>query len=666
MDSSIDDNVSWRGCSMDEIHRYLNEFELEHVPPVRPSDHDSVLYHFPIRCDTTEAPRPLKGQDKWDANHVRLPCSSRSQYPIVGDEGNVTIERRWKMVEQALLRPIKTSQELEDAVLSYNSKYSDLWNFQSLHQLFEEELDESESKEFFDNILPKIIRLALRLPSIVPCGIPLLKQGQNRSLSLTQLQVACLLANAFLCTFPRRNTTKRKSEYSTFPDINFNRLFQSRGQSVIEKIKCICHYFKRVCNRTPTGVVTFIRRSIPTADLPNWSYIEAPLAVTPLHITSCGTIEDQGRGLLQVDFANKFLGGGVLGHGCVQEEIRFSICPELLISKLFTECLRPTEALIMVGCERYSNYKGYSNSFVWDGDFEDDTPLDSSRRKSIHIVAIDALPFAKTSHQYREDLMLRELNKAYVGFIHPLDTIAPGVASGNWGCGAFGGEATLKALLQLMACTVAKRPLVYFTFGDEKLRDSVHQIHTFFIENNVTVKELWRYLKKFQEQKLAPSALYDFICTCHTDRHSSNQGPSSSRKQRGTFVKTPTKEQTEPVSSSKSNQQRTKDKDAASSSGSTPSVLSPDLFDEHSEDDMLAAVAEKLEAELVAIDTNSDEETSKNSSSKAKEAASPKTLLPKSSEKKSKLKQTSLLEMLDRCYTGDSPLKRRRGEAENF
>ena len=36
------------------------------------------------------------------------------------------------------------------------------------------------------------------------------------------LQAACLLANAFFCTFPRRNSHKH-SEYSLFPDINFNR-----------------------------------------------------------------------------------------------------------------------------------------------------------------------------------------------------------------------------------------------------------------------------------------------------------------------------------------------------------------------------------------------------------------------------------------------------------
>ena len=51
----------------------------------------------------------------------------------------------------------------------------------------------------------------------------------------------------------------------------------------------------------------------------------------------------------QVDFANKFLGGGVLGHGCVQEEIRFLICPEMMVSRLFTEVLDKNECLIMRG-----------------------------------------------------------------------------------------------------------------------------------------------------------------------------------------------------------------------------------------------------------------------------------------------------------------------------
>ena len=39
----------------------------------------------------------------------------------------------------------------------------------------------------------------------------------------------------------------------------------------------------------------------------------------------------------------------MLGSGCVQEEIRFVICPELMLSRLFTEVLDDTEALLIVG-----------------------------------------------------------------------------------------------------------------------------------------------------------------------------------------------------------------------------------------------------------------------------------------------------------------------------
>lgn len=74
-----------------------------------------------------------------------------------------------------------------------------------------------------------------------------------------------------------------------------------------------------------------------------------------------------------------------------------------------------------------------------------------------------------------------------MGFYNPTSIRAPGVASGNWGCGAFGGESLLKALLQLMVCTVVNRPLVYFTFENDELRDDVFAMYKFLIEKEVTV-----------------------------------------------------------------------------------------------------------------------------------------------------------------------------------
>ena len=49
----------------------------------------------------------------------------------------------------------------------------------------------------------------------------------------------------------------------------------------------------------------------------------------------------------QVDFANHCIGGATLGSGRVQEEIRFCICPELIISMLIMGPMDDNEAVII-------------------------------------------------------------------------------------------------------------------------------------------------------------------------------------------------------------------------------------------------------------------------------------------------------------------------------
>jgi poly(ADP-ribose) glycohydrolase len=99
----------------------------------------------------------------------------------------------------------------------------------------------------------------------------------------------------------------------------------------------------------PNGVLTFSRKCLTRNKVP--SFAESTKNLAKVLIFLDGTIEDCA-GALQLDFANKYLGGGVLNTGCVQEEIRFMICPELLVSMLFTEQLETNEAVIIKGCER--------------------------------------------------------------------------------------------------------------------------------------------------------------------------------------------------------------------------------------------------------------------------------------------------------------------------
>ncbi len=57
------------------------------------------------------------------------------------------------------------------------------------------------------------------------------------------------------------------------------------------------------------------------------------------------------------------IGGGVLGHGAVQEEILFLIYPELLVSLLFFEKMLDDEAFLAIGAQRFSIYEGYRDDF---------------------------------------------------------------------------------------------------------------------------------------------------------------------------------------------------------------------------------------------------------------------------------------------------------------
>ena len=52
----------------------------------------------------------------------------------------------------------------------------------------------------------------------------------------------------------------------------------------------------------------------------------------------------------------------MLRLGCVQEEIRFLICPELIVSRLFCEELDANECVVITGAEQYSNYRSASCS----------------------------------------------------------------------------------------------------------------------------------------------------------------------------------------------------------------------------------------------------------------------------------------------------------------
>lgn len=385
---------------------------------------------------------------------------------------------------------------------------------------------------------------------------------REQSVSFTKREALALVSACFFCVFPSQNRvmsrqtaleaseeqyTEGDDEEVDFPYFSMRTLFLSHPKSgdvqvKAQKLRCVLQYFLRVVpllvgdgadrERLDAEVITFTRVAV---DLP--STMKKPLQMSPQEVldalvpasqdaafTMSGVrceserlIEDLDSHL-QIDFANKFAGGGVFNSGCVQEEIRFLLSPELFVACLVFAKLEPNEAFVIHGTERYSLYGGYGSSFFYKGDFVDRTAFEAirssssssgdgdavKRRRKCVIVGIDAVDYggAQISRQYSQVHIWRDLVKAYVGFAYrDAECARWPVASGNWGCGVFRGDAELKFIIQWLAASLAGRELVYVLFE----RD--HELH----DNICSLLRVLESVKEESERQRVPLLLAQFL-----------------------------------------------------------------------------------------------------------------------------------------------------------
>ena len=378
----------------------------------------------------------------------------------------------------------------------FSKKIEDLNEFKNLYFFrnfsFFPALERRHPKEFEDffKVFENLRQLIINYKAILPLDkLHILKTGvETEKIELKRKEAALIFALSFF------DCIKLIGRYNT-NNFNVSYLLHQKNGTNFQFGRCFLNYLTIIGkwlgeNNSILGeTIIYARHNIKSRNYTDKNICE-------IQVFEKGSLFD-GQAKYCVDFANKYIGGGALSGGCVQEEILFAAEPEATVSMLFMEVMDNDDAIGIFNTIQYSNYIGYGYSFEFK---ESAIPKDYSKIKKHKIIAIDAVPclsYYNYSNQNKEDIN-RDIHKAYVGFnIIKLDSeqnIEKTIATGNWGCGAFGGNHILKFLQQWLAATLAGiQRLDYYTFGVkemEAVNQNLEKMKNYF----KTAKDLYKYI----------------------------------------------------------------------------------------------------------------------------------------------------------------------------
>ena len=374
-----------------------------------------------------------------------------------------------------------------------------------------DKLYNQEGKEFI-NIFQYLRDLSLDLENLIEEEIPLLEKDSFKSeYKLSRKKVGLL----FFLSFFNLIDTKQFKDKETNPFVVFEVLSSSQitsfqfGRCFLNYLTIIGNWLKED-NKILNEEIKYIR---DTKELSNYEQYEEK-ELCDIQIIDKGSLFD-GDASFCVDFANKFIGGGALEGGCVQEEILFATHPEAVVSMFFMEVMSDNDAIRIDNLIKFSDYEGYGHTFKFvKSSINKDTNLETI--KKINIIAIDAVVcFSQKYEIISTENIQRDIHKAYVGFslifygrdklVEPKNDDKKGkkvknkerkeikkektkeekleednnsISTGNWGCGAFGGDHELKFFEQWVSASFAGvKRLDYYTYGSKEMNTIVERLN---------------------------------------------------------------------------------------------------------------------------------------------------------------------------------------------
>ena len=388
----------------------------------------------------------------------------------------------WESIKALFNTEIKTILDINLTFYKGNSKF-----FKEIEDSYSE-----EGVEFL-KVYNNLRDLVLNIETIFQPEIIILQTSTTDKIILTRKQVALIFILGFFEIFERGQGKLNTNERFSF----YNILASNRGAD-FSKGRCFLNYLtvigKWLEEKNPIleEKVAYIRenRKFNIKD-----YIDKQ-KLCEIEINEKGSLFESDASFC-VDFANKYIGGGALSGGCVQEEILFAVEPEAIVSIFLMQKMDNNDAIRIDNLIQYSNYSGYGYTFK----FEENAIKNNEKLIKHNIIAIDAVCSSRGGLD--EESVERDLIKAFIGFNlvnfedKEIEKKKKIISTGNWGCGAFGGDFELKFIQQWLAATFAGvEKLYYYTFKRNEMNfavknaDNIRLIKPYELYLRLTKREL--------------------------------------------------------------------------------------------------------------------------------------------------------------------------------
>lgn len=431
--------------------------------------------------------------------------------------------KRWPDIKQKLSLDINNVVDLDNTICSFNNKLRS----RSIIEMFikyQQECDEwtnsnssasddkntSSVHKFLpstDEIIKKLIPF---MKGLILNGSKLFKNYPVKALvpqvktniTLSRPQVATIISCAFFNLFNYNYLTKGSFSIDIFPELTFLNVYMNQN---IFALQCLINYFNQVYgymnhedqnHRDIFDASNIIIYRNVLNYMPEWGLSGKPLCEVAL---SEGNI-DGSPAKLHVCFSSDYICGNAFEGSLSPEEVTFLVRPECMVSILLCAQMCKNESISILGTEKMSDYSGYMSGVKYNGIFADDTMRGFSKDNTEVliqniVIAIDATTRTSGVTQYIQDFD-RDLYKAYCGFsTFNFSHDGEPIATGNWGCGSYGGNNYLKFIQQLLAASQANKSLIYHSNNklfENKLIEFLHWLQ----KSNLSVGDLYMMYKK--------------------------------------------------------------------------------------------------------------------------------------------------------------------------